>query len=108
MVKTALIAAAMVRRPGFEGPTSAANSTAAIRRCRGPDGGDARQNIGQPGLRIDVVHLGGDDQAVYGGGSLTAAVGAREQPRFSAQSDTAQCSFRRVVCKARGRHQGTG
>ena len=51
--------------------------------------GDARQDIGQPGLRIDVVHLGGDDQAVHGGGPLTAAVGTGEQPRFSAQSNTA-------------------
>jgi Pentapeptide repeats (8 copies) len=27
--------------------------------------GDAGQDVGQPGLGVDVVHLGGDDQAVH-------------------------------------------
>ena len=62
--------------------------------------GDASQDIGQPGLRIDVIHLGGDDQAVEGGGPLAAAVGTGEQPRFSAQRYTAQGSFRCVVGEA--------
>ena len=50
--------------------------------------GDAGQDIGQPGLRVDIVHFGGDDQAVHRRGALPAAVGTREQPRFSAQGDT--------------------
>ena len=29
--------------------------------------GDARENVGEPSLRIDIVHLGRDDQAVHGG-----------------------------------------
>ena len=36
--------------------------------------GDAGDEIGQPGLRIDIVELGGHDQAE--GGALTASVGA--------------------------------
>jgi len=27
--------------------------------------GDAGEDIGEPGLRIDVVHLGGDDAAAF-------------------------------------------
>ena len=42
--------------------------------------GDARQNVGEPRLRIDAVHLGGDDEAVHGRGTLTSAVGTAEQP----------------------------
>ena len=36
--------------------------------------GNAGQDVGEPGLRIDVVHLGGDDQAVHNGGALAAAI----------------------------------
>ena len=40
--------------------------------------GDAGQDVGQPGLRIHVVHRGRDDDAVHGGGALSAAIGAGE------------------------------
>ncbi len=36
--------------------------------------GDARENVGEPGLRIDVIHLGGDDQAVHHRGTLYASI----------------------------------
>ena len=42
--------------------------------------GDAGQYVGEPGLRINVVHLGRDDQAVHDGGALAAAIGTAEQP----------------------------
>src|ERR1700756_1476165 len=32
-------------------------------------GGDASEYIGEPGLRVDVVYLGRDDEAIHGGGS---------------------------------------
>ena len=32
--------------------------------------GDARQDIGQPGLRVDIVELGGSDEAVDDSGPL--------------------------------------
>jgi hypothetical protein len=51
--------------------------------------GDAGQHVGEPGLRIDVVELCGDDQAVEEGGTLAAAIGAGEQPGLSAESQAA-------------------
>jgi hypothetical protein len=36
---------------------------------------DAGEDIGEPGLRIDVVQLRGLDQRVHHGGTLAAAVG---------------------------------
>ena len=59
-----------------------ANSMAAVRRALDGMLGDARENVGEPGLRIDVVHLGGDDQAVHHRGTLAAAIRAAEQPRL--------------------------
>ena len=41
---------------------------------------DARKDIGQPGLRIDIVKTGGLDQRVKHGGALSTAIGAAEQP----------------------------
>jgi hypothetical protein len=32
--------------------------------------GDSGQDVGEPGLRIDAVHFGGDDQAVHRRGTL--------------------------------------
>ncbi len=32
--------------------------------------GDACEDVGEPGLRIDVVELGGDDQAIHRRGAL--------------------------------------
>ena len=62
--------------------------------------GDAGQDVGEPGLRIDVVDLGGDDQAVHGGGALAAAIGAAEQPGLSAQGDAAQRALGGIVGQA--------
>ena len=44
--------------------------------------GDASQDVGQPSLRVDIVQFRGADQAVHRRGSLSAAVGTREQPDF--------------------------
>ena len=59
--------------------------------------GDAGEHVGQPGLGIDVVELGGDDQAVEEGGALAAAIGAGEQPGLAAESQAAQRPFGGVV-----------
>ena len=40
--------------------------------------GDTGEDVGQPGLGITVVELGGDDEAVHEGGTVTAAIGAGE------------------------------
>jgi len=62
--------------------------------------GDPGQDIAEPDLRVDVVQFGSDDQTVHRCGSLSAAVGTREQPRFSAQGNPTQCSFSRIVAQA--------
>jgi hypothetical protein len=36
--------------------------------------GDAGEDIGQPSLRIDIVHFGRDNDAIHGGGALSAAI----------------------------------
>ena len=38
--------------------------------------GDAAQDVGEPGARIDAIQLGGDDEGVDGGSPLTTAVGS--------------------------------
>jgi hypothetical protein len=42
--------------------------------------GDASQHIGEPGLRIDVVHFSRDDQAIHGSSASATAIGAGEEP----------------------------
>ena len=49
--------------------------------------GDAGQDIGQPRLRIDIVQFGGDDEAIYRRRAPPTAVGPREEPRPSAESN---------------------
>lgn len=63
-------------------------------------GGDASEHIGQPSVGIDVVHLGGDDQAVHGRGSLAAPIGSAEQPGLTAERDAAQRALGGVVAEA--------
>jgi hypothetical protein len=48
---------------------------------------DACQDVGEPGARIDVVQLGGDDDAVDGGSPFAATVGSAEQPCLSTESN---------------------
>jgi hypothetical protein len=36
--------------------------------------GNPGQDVGQPGLRVDVVQFGSDDQAIYRRGALSTAV----------------------------------
>ena len=45
-------------------------------------GGDAGENIGEPGLRVDAVHLGRDDRR----SASSAAIGPAEEPGFSSKS----------------------
>ncbi len=61
---------------------------------------DAGQHIGEPGLGVDIVHLGGDDQAIDDGGAGSAAIRTGEQPGLSAQGDASKRPFRRIVGQA--------
>jgi hypothetical protein len=62
--------------------------------------GDAGEYVGEPGLRVDVVELGGGDQRVDRRGALAAAVGTREQPCPAPQGNAAQCALGGVVAQA--------
>ena len=42
--------------------------------------GNPAQDVGEPGLRVNAIQLGGSDQGVGGAGTLAAAVGTGEQP----------------------------
>ena len=43
----------------------------------------AGEHVGEPGLRVDIVELGGRDQRVDGSGAPAAFVGAGEGPVLS-------------------------
>ncbi len=43
-------------------------------------GSDAGEDIGQPSLGIDSIHLGRDNQAIHGRGAASAAIGSAEEP----------------------------
>jgi hypothetical protein len=51
--------------------------------------GDARQHIGEPGLRIDVVELGGLNQRQHNCGAFAATIGAGEQPGLATERNLA-------------------
>ena len=51
--------------------------------------GDTGEDIREPGLRVDVIHLGRGDEAIHGGGALTATVRTAEQPRFAVMQRSA-------------------
>ena len=51
---------------------------------------DPAENVGEPGLRIDVVELGSADEGIHGCGTPAAGVGAGEQPGASAQGNTSE------------------
>ena len=61
--------------------------------------GDARENVGEPGLWMDVVHFGRDDEAVHHRGTLPPR-SEPEQPGLPAQSDAAHGSFGGVIRQA--------
>jgi hypothetical protein len=52
--------------------------------------GDAREDIGEPSLRVDVVEPGGLDRRVDEGGTLPAVVGAAEQPCLAAKRNASK------------------
>jgi hypothetical protein len=64
------------------------------------DRGDPRKDVGQPGLRVDVVEPGRYDEREHDGGTRGTAVRTGEQPCLSSKSQAAQCSFRRIVRQA--------
>src|SRR2546430_16329338 len=60
----------------------------------------APKTVGEPSLRINVVLLGRDDQAVHDRGALAAAIRAAEQPRLPAKGDAAHGALGGIVRQA--------
>ena len=48
----------------------------------------AAEHVGEPGLRIDVVHLAGFDQGIDGGGTMATSVRTGEGPIPSSDRHT--------------------
>ena len=62
--------------------------------------GDAGEKVCQPGLGIDAIHLGRDNETVHGSCPMAAPIRPAEQPGFSAESNTAQSAFGGIVREA--------
>ena len=62
--------------------------------------GDASEHVGEPGLRIDAIELGGGDQGVDRRCPLATAVGADEQPRAAPECNPAQRPLGGVIAQA--------
>lgn len=62
--------------------------------------GDAGDDVGEPGLRVDVVQLCGADQGIHEGGALPAALGPREEPGLPSEGHAAERSFGGIVGQA--------
>jgi hypothetical protein len=61
--------------------------------------GDPAQHLGEPGLRVDAVQLGGLDQRVGDAGRPAAAFGADKEKILPAQDDRLHRPFRHVVVR---------
>ena len=61
---------------------------------------NAGEDVGEPGLGIDPIHFGRDDETVHRRGAMAAAIGPTEQPGLSTQGHAPQASFGGVVREA--------
>jgi len=59
--------------------------------------GDLRDDVAEPGMRIDVVEAAGLDQRVHGGRPVTAAVRAAEGPVPAPDGNGSHPAFRGIV-----------
>ena len=62
--------------------------------------GDAGEDVGEPGLRVDVVEFGGADERVHHRRPLAATIGAGEEPGLASEADAAQRPLRGVIGQA--------
>lgn len=69
-------------------------------QARGGKIGNAGQDVGEPGFRVDVVEACRGDEGKHDGGAFGAALGTGEGPVAPSQSNAAQRSFGRVVAEA--------
>lgn len=62
----------------------------------------------RPSLRVNVVHLGGDDQGIHEGHAVTVARRSGEEPSFSAEGNATQGVRRHCSSDRCGRLRGSG
>jgi hypothetical protein len=62
--------------------------------------GDAGEHVGEPSLRIDIVHFCRGNETIHGSGAHAVAIRPSEQPRLSSERDTAQRALGDVVGRA--------
>ena len=62
--------------------------------------GDTGENVGEVELRVEAVKLGGFDQRVHGGGTVTAGIGTDEEIILTTDCDTAQRALGGIVVKS--------
>ncbi len=61
---------------------------------------DTVEDIGQPGLWIEAIHLGRFDEGHRSGQRLATAIGSREEPVLPTDADRAHGALGRVVVDA--------
>ena len=62
--------------------------------------GDADEDVGEPGFRIDLVEATGRDHRQHNGGTVGAALAAGEGPVAPSQGDASQCALSTIVGQA--------
>lgn len=62
--------------------------------------GDTGQDVGEPGLGIDVIETTGRDHRQHDGGTVGATLATGEGPVPPSQSDASQCSLSAIVGQA--------
>ena len=58
---------------------------------------DACEDVGEPGLRVDIVELRGLDQRVDDGDARAAAIRAARQPCLAAERDASRGALGSIV-----------
>lgn len=60
----------------------------------------SRENVSQPSLWVDVVHLGRDDQGTHESSAVATTRRSSEEPGFAAEGDAEEGSFGRIIGEA--------
>jgi hypothetical protein len=61
---------------------------------------DPFEDVGEPGLRIDVVHLCADDEAIHFCSPLSPPIRTRKKPRLATQGYATKGALRRIIGQA--------
>lgn len=64
------------------------------------DGGDAGEDVGEPGPQVKVVERGRLDQRHHGDSAVGTAIGTRKEPGLAAECKASERPLGNVVGKA--------